>query len=125
MATTEQLDGATFELLSPAEVKERFDRNDIVLIDVRTPQEYAFEYIPGAMLFPMSSFDPAKLPIQTGKPIVFHCGSGRRSRTVAQMCAQAGLNQLAHMEGGFRAWQSAGFNYVAIDPATGGYVNKS
>lgn len=125
MATTEQLDGATFELLSPAEVKERFDRNDIVLIDVRTPQEYAFEYIPGAMLFPMSSFDPAKLPVQVGKPIVFHCGSGRRSRTVAQMCAQAGLSSLAHMEGGFRAWQAAGFSYVAIDPATGGYVHRS
>jgi rhodanese-related sulfurtransferase len=124
MATTEQLNGATFELLSPAEVKDRFDRNEIVLIDVRTPQEYAFEYIAGAMLFPLSSFEPNKLPTQQGKPVVFHCGSGKRSRRIAEQCAQAGITQLAHMEGGFSAWKSAGYGYISIDPSTGGYVNK-
>jgi len=124
MVMTEQLEGATFEILSPEEVKERFERNEIVLIDVRTPQEYAFEYIPGAMLFPLASFDPAKLPLQDGKPVVFHCGSGKRSRLVAQKCAQAGLAAVAHMEGGFGAWKSSGYNYVAIDPSTGGYVNR-
>lgn len=124
MVMTEQLEGATFEIFSPAEVKERFERNEVVLIDVRTPQEYAFEYIPGAMLFPLSAFDPAKLPVQDGKPVVFHCGSGKRSRMVAEKCARAGLNKTAHMDGGFGAWKSAGYHYVSIDPSTGGYISK-
>lgn len=124
MATVEQLHGVTFEILSCQEVKERFDQNEIVLVDVRTPQEYAFEYIPGALLFPLASFDPNKLPTQDGKPIVFHCGSGRRSRTVAERCSQAGFDRLAHMDGGFGAWKSAGFPYVSIDPSTGGYVTR-
>lgn len=125
MATTEQLGRSTFEILNPTEVKERFDRNEIVLLDVRTPQEYAFEHIPGALLMPMAFFDPAKLPTQDGKPIVLHCGSGMRSRKMAERCAEAGFEKIAHMEGGFNAWKNAGNSYVAIDPTSGACVNRN
>jgi len=124
MATTENLNGVSLDLYAPKEVKELFDRNEIVLIDVRTPNEYAFERIPGAMLFPMSNFDAAKLPPQDGKRIVFHCGSGVRSRKIAEKAAAAGLTRVAHMEGGFGAWKKAGLPYLAIDPATGAEVEK-
>ncbi|NJN31766.1 MAG: rhodanese-like domain-containing protein [Synechococcales cyanobacterium RM1_1_8] len=124
MATTEQINGVPFEVFIPQEVNRIFQQNRIILIDVRTPQEYAFEYIPGAMLFPMASFDPEKLPSQNEKPIIFHCGSGRRSRIVAQQCADAGILQIAHMEGGLGAWKAAGYLYAAIDPATGGYIQR-
>lgn len=124
MAQSETIGGATLETLSPQEVKDRFDRNEIVIIDVRTPAEFAFEHIAGAMLFPMSSFDPSKLPGQSEKAIVFHCGSGIRSKRVAQACAAAGMTTLAHMEGGFGAWKSAGLPYMAVDPATGSMVSK-
>ncbi|MEW5422407.1 rhodanese-like domain-containing protein [Amorphus sp. 3PC139-8] len=124
MAQSETIGGATLETLTPQEVKDRFDRNEIVIIDVRTPAEFAFEHIAGAMLYPMSSFDPAKLPGQTEKAIVFHCGSGIRSKRVAQACASVGMTKLAHMEGGFGAWKSAGLPYLAVDPATGSMVSK-
>ena len=124
MAKTETIAGATLELLSPQEVRDRFDRNEIVLIDVRTPAEFAFEHIKCALLFPLSSFDPKKLPGQSDKPIVFHCGSGIRSHKVAEACAAAGLARLAHMEGGFGAWKGAGLPYLAVDPATGSTVSK-
>lgn len=124
MARTEDLDGVTLDIYTPLDVKEMFDRNGIVLIDVRTPQEYAFAHIPGALLFPLSSFDPAKLPSQEGKPIVFHCGSGARSHRTAGMAAAAGLSRVAHMEGGFGAWKSAGLPYIGIDAATGAPVRR-
>jgi rhodanese-related sulfurtransferase len=124
MAITEQLNGIPFEILAPQEINASLQRNKIILIDVRTPQEYAFEYIPGAMLFPMAFFDPAKLPSQEERAIVLHCGSGRRSRLVAQQCAEAGVSQIAHMEGGLDAWKAARYHYVAIDPATGGYIHR-
>tara|TARA_R110002020_G_scaffold57582_25_gene158366 strand:- start:6766 stop:7143 length:378 start_codon:yes stop_codon:yes gene_type:complete len=124
MAKTETIAGATLEVLSPQEVRERFDRNEIVLIDVRTPAEFAFEHIKGALLFPLSSFEAEKLPGQSEKPIVFHCGSGIRSRKVAEACAAAGMTQLAHMDGGFGAWKSAGLPYLAVDPASGSTVSK-
>ena len=45
---TETVENGTLENWTPAEVKEAFDRDEIVLIDVRTPQEYGFERIEGA-----------------------------------------------------------------------------
>jgi rhodanese-related sulfurtransferase len=124
MATTEQINGIRFDRFSPEEVKAKLDAGEIVLIDVRTPAEFAFEHIPGAMLFPMSSFDPDALPGQSEKRIVFHCGSGMRSRRIAERCQAAGIEILAHMEGGFGAWKKAGLPYVTIDPATGGVAHK-
>ena len=125
MPITEQLNGITFERFTPEEVKERFDRNEIVLVDVRTPQEYAFEYIAGALLFPMFSFDPHKLPLQDRKSIVFYCRSGKRSRTVAAKCSQAGISRIAHMDGGINAWKTAKYPYIAMDAMTGRYVKKN
>ncbi len=122
---TEMLNGVELKTLTPEEVKDKFERNEIVLIDVRTPNEYAFEHIGGALLFPMSTFDPAKLPVQEGKPIVFHCGSGKRSHAIADHCAKAGITPLAHMAGGFGAWKSANLPYRAIDPHTGDLIAKN
>ena len=125
MTKTENLDQAALDILTPQEVKERMDHNEIVLIDVRTPAEFAFEHIPGAMLSPLSSFDPEKLPSQDKKPIVFHCGSGKRSHKAAEKCAAAGVTSLAHMEGGFGARKAAGLPYIAVDPATGSLVKHN
>ena len=86
----------------------------------RTPQEFAFEHIHGALLAPLATFEPPNLPSQQGKRLVFHCGSGVRSRKVAEACLAAGMGPVAHLEGGFGAWKAARMPYVAIDPATGG-----
>ncbi len=124
MAKTEDLSGCTLDVFTPQEVKQMFDRNEIAVIDVRTPAEYSFEHIPGALLFPMSSFDAEKLPSQEGKRFVFHCGSGARSRKIAERCALGGMARIAHMEGGFGAWKAAGLPYLTIDPATGSQTRK-
>jgi len=121
---TENLNGVELRILTPVEVKDWFDRNEIVLIDVRTPNEYAFEHIGGALLFPMSTFDPLKLPVQEGKPIVFHCGSGVRSHAIAERCAKAGITPINHMAGGFGAWKAANLPYRAINPKTGDLISK-
>lgn len=121
---TEKLDDGALDTLTPDEVRASFDKNEIILIDVRTPVEYAFEHIRGALLAPLASIDPDKLPGQDGKRIVFHCGSGMRSRTVAQKCLAAGFDRIAHMEGGFGAWKKGQLPYLALDPATGGQVEK-
>jgi rhodanese-related sulfurtransferase len=124
MAKQEALDNGVLVSLTPHEVKEQFDANKIVLIDVRTPAEYAFEHIPGAMLLPLSSFNPAKLPQQDAKPIIFHCGSGLRSAMAAKKCIAAGFGAVTHLEGGFGAWKKAGLSFMTIDPTTGGAIEK-
>ena len=59
---TEQIETGTFERWSPDEVETGLEKGEIVVIDVRSPQEYAFEHIEGALLMPMPFFRADRLP---------------------------------------------------------------
>lgn len=104
---------------SPEEVRTALDRGEILLIDVRTPQEYLLEHIEGALLFPMADFQAERLPKQSEKQIVLHCGSGARSKKVGEQCLADGLEPMAHMEGGFGAWKEKKLPYIGTDMASG------
>ena len=116
---TEKIDDASLETWTVDEVAKAFDANEIVLIDVRTPQEYMFEHIEGALLLPMPFFNAEKLPGQKDKRIVFHCGSGVRSEKIARAAIEAGIDRIAHMDGGFGAWKEAKQPYIGTNMATG------
>ena len=116
---SETIGDATFETWTIEEVAEAWARNDIVLIDVRTPQEYMFEHIEGALLLPMPFFNAEKLPGQSDKRLVFHCGSGVRSEKIARTAIDAGITRIAHMEGGFGAWKAAKKPFIGTNMATG------
>ena len=115
----EDTDMSELENWTPAQVKKALDNGEIVLIDVRTPQEYMIEHVEGSLLMPMAFFNTSTLPTQDGKRIVLHCGSGIRSGKVSEKLAAAGITPLAHMEGGFGAWKEAGLPYIGTDMATG------
>ena len=104
---------------SPKQIHDAIARGEIVLVDVREPGEYAAERIHGALLFPLSTFDPAALPHDKGQPIVLHCGSGKRSATAFAQCRRAAVPVRAHMGGGILAWKAAGLPTVSVDPGTG------
>ncbi|SHL37418.1 Rhodanese-related sulfurtransferase [Roseovarius litoreus] len=116
---TETIGSAELQIWTVDEVAQAWARNEIVLIDVRTPQEYMFEHIEGALLLPLPFFNAEKLPGQSDKKIVFHCGSGIRSDKVARAALDAGIDRIAHMEGGFAAWKQAGLPFIGTNMATG------
>jgi rhodanese-related sulfurtransferase len=98
------------EDLTVEQVKAGLDNGSILLVDVREPNELAAERIPGAVDFPLSTFDPAALPDAAGKTLVFTCRSGRRSVTASKAAQAAGLPYDKHMAGGILAWKEAGFD---------------
>lgn len=104
---------------TPQQIQEAMARGEIVLIDVREPSEYAVERIHGAMLFPLSTFDPAGLPDEVGKQVVLHCGSGKRSETAYRKALAAGVKVRSHMAGGIMAWKASGLPVLSADPSTG------
>ena len=116
---TEETTNGRLETWTTAEVAAALDAGEIALIDVRTPQEYMFEHIEGALLMPMAFFRADRLPSQQCKRLVFHCGSGARSEKVARRCLEEGFAPVAHMEGGFSEWKSAGQGYTGTDMASG------
>ncbi len=100
------------ETLAASEVNALLKAHEIVLIDVREPDEYAAERIAGALLFPLSSFDPAMLPEDGGRRVVFHCGSGKRSLVAAERRLASGQVRAAHLGGGIAAWKAAGLPVI-------------
>src|ERR1700733_6191989 len=95
--------------LMPEEVAEGLAADKILLIDVREPNETARERINGALLAPLSQFDPVDLPDPNGRMVVFTCASGIRSIKAAEIAQAAGLAFDAHLAGGIKAWKAAGF----------------
>lgn len=102
----------------PEEVRSLLDAGRILLIDVREPAEFAAERIPGALLYPLSTFDASHLPPDAGRQVVFHCAAGGRSLTAARQRLAQG-QPAAHMAGGISEWKAAGLPTIRIDPRTG------
>ncbi|HLK57458.1 MAG TPA: rhodanese-like domain-containing protein, partial [Chthonomonadaceae bacterium] len=88
------------------EVMARQQANpDLLLLDVRTPEEWDERHIPGAMLLPMDSLIGQLEELDPERETVVLCEHGMRSQSVAHYLAtQAGFLQVAHMEGGMSAW---------------------
>lgn len=105
--------------LAPADVARWMAERAILLIDVREPDEYAVERIHGALLYPLSSFDPRSLPDTGETKIVFHCGSGMRSAKALAAANDAGLSVAGHLTGGLKAWKDAKLPVIGIDATTG------
>ncbi len=94
--------------LTPEEVSKGMADGRYLLVDVREPNEVAVDAYPGAVVVPLSTFDPKGIPDPKGKQVVFACRSGKRSVT-ASLAAQAdGLAHDKHLAGGMLAWKAAG-----------------
>ncbi len=117
--SAKKLKGASSSTGRQHEVHEAYSRGTIVLIDVRTPPEFMFGHIEGALLSPLVFFNPKNMPSQGGKRIVFYCGSGVRSRRVAEQCLGAGEDAIAHMDGGFHNWKKMGLPFIGTDKSSG------
>lgn len=110
---------------TPRDVHDAMTRGEVILIDVREPNEYAVERIHGALLFPLSTFDPASLPDEFGKQVVLQCGSGKRSEMAYNKAVAAGVKVRGHMGGGIMAWKAAGLPVIATDPSSGVIRDRS
>src|SRR5579871_562577 len=102
----------------PEEVKTLLDAGRILLIDVREPTEFAAERIPGAMLYPLSTFDANQIPPDESRQVVFSCAAGGRSLTAARQRRALG-QPAAHLAGGISEWKAAGLPTIRMDPRTG------
>lgn len=82
----------------------------VALIDVRTPAEHGEVHIPDSHLMPLDRLDPAAVKAAAGQveQCVLVCRSGKRAEQAFQKLQAAGCGNLAILEGGVTAWESAG-----------------
>lgn len=98
--------------LTPQQVKAALDAREILLIDVREPEEFAAEKIEGALNVPLSTFNPAALPDAPGRTVVLQCAGGKRSAMAVDRCRKASQAIDTHLAGGLAAWKAAGLPTV-------------
>lgn len=86
-----------------------------VLIDVRTPAEFAAGHISGASNIDVESADFASqiASLDKTKTYALYCHSGRRSGIAMQLMQQAGFTNVYDLSGGIENWQSQGMSLVA------------
>jgi rhodanese-related sulfurtransferase len=92
-----------------ADGAEKLLKNDpeTVVLDVRTPEEFARERLPGAINI---DFLDANFPSEVGKlnrdkTYLVHCASGRRSSQALEVLKELGFESIVHLDGGLNAWK--------------------
>jgi rhodanese-related sulfurtransferase len=93
--------------ISPQEAKALGDKG-AVFVDVREPGERAGGHIPNDRNLPLSRLTP--VPVESGgKPVIFYCASGARTRMNASALDAIGGAEPKIMAGGVMAWAQAGY----------------
>ncbi|MGA2654803.1 MAG: rhodanese-like domain-containing protein [Gammaproteobacteria bacterium] len=93
--------------ISVSDLQEKLRHGeDIFLLDVREPHEYAAFNIKGHLI-PLNELLQRLNEIPKNKPIVVICRSGKRSDIAGQMLNAHGFNDVKNLAGGLLAWQEA------------------
>lgn len=100
-------------------VKELYERQQkgepLIILDVRTPNEYETVHIVNALLSPIGEFDPEKFLETLEKegaknPTIYVvCATSQRAKRACQMLEEAKYEHVVLVEGGTVAWEEAGY----------------
>ncbi len=104
--------------ITPGELKERLDRKDeIVLLDVREPHEYAIADLPevGQKRIPMRQVQERVGELDPASEVVIYCRSGARSGRVAAQLMAEGFGRVWNLKGGLLRWRED------VDPSVRSY----
>jgi len=84
---------------------------NIVVLDVRTPDEFSRGHIEGAINidFQSNEFSESLSGLNQNDPWIIHCAIGGRSTQALAILEDSGAGKVYHLDGGFQAWENAGY----------------
>lgn len=93
----------------PAEALELINRQDAVVLDVRSDEEFNSGHILHSLHIPVGLLSNrlSELSKHKGKPILVTCRTGNRSATACSMLKKQGFSPIYRLAGGVVAWQGA------------------
>jgi rhodanese-related sulfurtransferase len=101
--------------VAPAAVRERHERGEVQLVDVREGYEWEAGRIAGARHIVLERLASQAETLQRDRPLVFYCRLGVRSGMAASAFRHAGFDAYS-MDGGISAWEQHG---LPLDPPDG------
>lgn len=94
--------------VTAGDLRAELDRGaDLLLLDVRQPDEHAEGKIPGSVLIPLGELAGRAGELNTGRSIVVYCHSGMRSAMACRALRRAGFERVRNLAGGICAWRAA------------------
>ena len=90
-----------YKKITPEQAKEMIDEEDVIILDVRTPEEYRQGHIDGALLLPdydLENLAENELPHKDAKILVY-CRSGNRSRSSSKDLINMGYTMVYDFAG--------------------------
>lgn len=103
-----------FDSITPEQAFERIKADEkTVIVDVRTPEEFAQGHIKGAILIPLQTLDQNLALIEGAKTqkIIVYCHSGNRSVAASRLLVKNGFTPL-NLKGGISGWSAKGLPTV-------------
>ena len=94
--------------LNPADVQARLKSGRARLVDIREPDEFAREHIPGVAHAPLSGFEDAHLSVRADQDVIFMCRSGMRTQSNCSRLAARVDGEAFVLDGGLQGWKDAG-----------------
>ncbi len=94
-----------YDTITPAELAARRERGEEVrVIDVREPEEFALARVEGVELLPLSRFEEWAGALKPEDEIVVMCHHGIRSAQVCAYLARQGFTKMINLAGGIDRW---------------------
>lgn len=98
--------GTTFQTISMDQAKEMIDQSSsLIVLDVRTPEEYAEGHIPNALLYPVQELEGRLGELDKNQTYIVVCRSGNRSQTASELLAEHGFKHIYNTSGGMNEWK--------------------
>jgi phage shock protein E len=82
-------------------------RKDLLLIDVRSPQEFSQGSIAGSKNIPFIDIMEGRHSLPKDKPVLLICSIGGRSFAAVQLLQEKGYTEVYNLDGGIQAWSRA------------------
>jgi len=91
--------------ITAEELKRRIDTGEeLFILDVRNPEEFAICRIPGSSLVPLPGLAQRVAELPRDRELIVHCKSGMRSAKAILLLREQGFTRLTNLKGGILAW---------------------
>lgn len=101
--------------INPDELAGMLKEKDFTLVNTHVPYEGEIEQTDLFLPYDRAAELVDRLPADKAAKIVVYCRSDRMSRIAAEEWARAGYTDLYNLEGGFVAWEAAGYPLLQLD----------
>jgi len=96
---------STFKLIEIADVKQRLQQEEAILVDTRDAQSYAADHAEGAFHLTNDTLKEFTDSVEFETPVFVVCYHGNSSKGVAQFLAEQGYEETYSVEGGMVMWR--------------------